>query len=1267
MKMKMLPAVFLFICLATSAQWTRQESNTSFNLIDVYFLNDSVGFIVGNGGLFLKTNNRGLTWDQSVIRASDNLKAVFAINEDTLFAGGDSLYKSTDGGQTWIRIYNQLDIREINFFSPETGFIKIMYQFECYPSVFYDQMKYKQTNDGGNTWQNCQELPQSLDDGFMEVVSADTGFFFGDLLYYEYHCDAIMIPRMYKTTNGGTSWDELEMFSYYGQNKGASFVNVWEGYLLYAYNGLKLYQISNGGADINYVTGITGSSIGNLVFPNLYEGYYSQAGNIMKSTSGGFLWEEDYAGTQNLTDLFITENYEAYAIGNSGLILHQKLDPVTEPDGVYRIDCNTASLSFPWINIGEDTTLTFTLTASGNQDITADIIAPPDFLIKTADGDQFVQEITGLVIPASHDTVISVSFHSSEYKNYLDTIFITNNSTNQPLLQIVLSGKGVCFLPPVIQKDTIFCFDSVWVKNSVTIPQSMQITFCPGTVVTFQGGYRMDINGSLKAAGNVADSIRFIGLSPGTKWAGLTIAGENSSDSVIFDYCHFENSKCNNQPDNSGGAINITGTRNVEIRNSSIYGCVADTYGGGIFCTSPGCMIRDCDISSCSAKKGGGLYYKAGRAKAISGCVVRNCSVTDYGNGWGGGIYCEGDADSVIINCDISDCSADMGGGMFLCGSKYSVHNCEVSGCSALYSSGGIFAGESGASIIEGVKIQECTSQAGAGISVFSSAHLQILNCEISGCEADDAGGGIYISGADSVVVKNCAIYNNRVNGGYAAGIGLDYASPVIRDCRIFNNNAFMGYGSGIYSYGGSPKITGNVIYENIAYGDGAGIYLDAYESVDTIEIIQNLLYDNSTNSGKGAGLFLRRSTANIFQNTLTLNQAPSGPGEGIYCSQSGNLMIRGNIMYNNGNSEFFTEDESNTILEYNDIKGGWTGPGTGNIDLDPMFCNNTYHQSGNPAYDFSLKTGSPCIDNSVPDTANMHLTLKDLSGNPRLAGNRLDIGAYENNFLFQTVDTGFCEGKDLQIEAIPLEGDNYTSIFWTFNGEVIPVENTGRLLIVSPEDDDEGYYQCSFYGENGLMIRSRAIYLYNKGFAPEILVQPAGAVLNEGDDYTLECIAYSIDHYNFYQWYLNDTAIEGANYQQLDIADFSKEKQGIYKCRAENTCGAIFSDEALLLLNSAGIEEIDDQIITIHPNPVKNILTLSTLNSTLSTQNSVLRTQHSITITNLLGQTLMKFENISSFPYEADISPLVPGLYILRIEDEDGHSMSRRFIKAAD
>ncbi len=82
---------------------------------------------------------------------------------------------------------------------------------------------------------------------------------------------------------------------------------------------------------------------------------------------------------------------------------------------------------------------------------------------------------------------------------------------------------------------------------------------------------------------------------------------------------------------------------------------------------------------------------------------------------------------------------------------------------------------------------------------------------------------------------------------------------------------------------------------------------------------------------------------------------------------------------------------------------------------------------------------------------------------------------------------------------------------------------------------------------------------------------------------------------------------------------------------------------------------------LSVYPNPASRQLTVE--RSAVGGQRSAVR----LSILDLCGREIKEFENISSFPYPADISDLFDGVYILRIMDDSCNSGSMKFMKVSE
>jgi len=259
-------------------------------------------------------------------------------------------------------------------------------------------------------------------------------------------------------------------------------------------------------------------------------------------------------------------------------------------------------------------------------------------------------------------------------------------------------------------------------------------------------------------------------------------------------------------------------------------------------------------------------------------------------------------------------------------------------------------------------------------------------------------GKNIVLRSTDSIdpdVVANTIIDGNQ-SGSVVTFAGTETPDCLISGFTITGGNAAVG--GGIRGNGTRATIENNCITGNVAHGlyqwthvtlhaYGGGLY-QCHGTIQNNLITDNWAVPNSgkgpvengmggnegeTPYGRGGGLY--GCDGIILNNTITDNHARDG-GSGLYgCNAS----IRNCIIWGNSLSKCYRPS-------YSCIQG-WGGV-TGNINADPLFVSASEG-------DFRLQAGSPCIDAG----ANGYWFAwpqRDLDGNCRVVGSRVDMGCYE-------------------------------------------------------------------------------------------------------------------------------------------------------------------------------------------------------------------------------------------------------------------------------
>ena len=244
----------------------------------------------------------------------------------------------------------------------------------------------------------------------------------------------------------------------------------------------------------------------------------------------------------------------------------------------------------------------------------------------------------------------------------------------------------------------------------------------------------------------------------------------------------------------------------------------------------------------------------------------------------------------------------------------------------------------------------------GVGGGVYLSAGL-VENCVITNNGAGSKGGGVYMTGADSVL-RNCLVGFNHGIVGF--NHGLPMSSPTTK-----NKN-----GGGIYVEGGTVDrctVRGN--YSS----DGAGVYLTGGKILNSLVL---------KNHGSSAGGGIRNEGGTVVNCTVADNEANgTTSGTGFYQSKgvTQNTVIYGNPCGIDGDATVAggTFDHNFTMVAI----AGFGDNAHGNV---------FYKDAANE--DYTLLAGSKAIDGGVAYEG----VETDLAGTVRPQGAAPDMGCYE-------------------------------------------------------------------------------------------------------------------------------------------------------------------------------------------------------------------------------------------------------------------------------
>ena len=228
----------------------------------------------------------------------------------------------------------------------------------------------------------------------------------------------------------------------------------------------------------------------------------------------------------------------------------------------------------------------------------------------------------------------------------------------------------------------------------------------------------------------------------------------------------------------------------------------------------------------------------------------------------------------------------------------------------------GFWNGEDQTALLSGFTLRNGRNENGAGVSIWRSGPI-LENLVVVNNSARNDGGGIHISESQDVVLRNVSIHRNWA-GNNGGGIGVWESQSVALENVVVSDNVSQ-WSGGIYSHNTDWNIVNSVVVRNRSTRHVGGLKLET--DGNTVNIVNSVVFDNvatnlyAHNSGEPA--------------TMTVNYS---------CIQGG--------------------QEGLDVSD--DLVVDW---GTGNIDLHPAF----YDPSSD---DYSLQSGSPCIDAGDPDAS---------------------------------------------------------------------------------------------------------------------------------------------------------------------------------------------------------------------------------------------------------------------------------------------------------
>lgn len=305
----------------------------------------------------------------------------------------------------------------------------------------------------------------------------------------------------------------------------------------------------------------------------------------------------------------------------------------------------------------------------------------------------------------------------------------------------------------------------------------------------------------------------------------------------------------------------------------------------------------------------------------------------------------------------------------------------------------------------------------GGALYVFNHSYLHINHCLFSNnmviCYTNGVdgpfGGAIYCENVNEILIDSSSFIKNR-SFYFSGAIRIDNNCSVasITNNTFINNVSFFwkdapppwGY---VIGGGGAAISTSDLVYSPVISNNycfnNKGLNGIIYTSNLHSRIFNNVICNNW---GPGIADGHQLSTSKTFNNTIVNNKTRYG-GILIWSkAEVYNNICWGNEFYPGMQYDQIYIDDANPTLKFNCVQYGDGGPGS--IFDYPEFVNPTEGaglEFDGASANWTLENWSPCINAGTPDTSYLSIPEFDIVGNMRIFGNRIEMGAYENQEIW--------------------------------------------------------------------------------------------------------------------------------------------------------------------------------------------------------------------------------------------------------------------------
>lgn len=194
-----------FIAYTTNggALWNKSKIKLKADVLNIFFLNDTHGWVVGAKGVIANTTN-GKDWDIQISKVDTGLKSIYFVNEEIGYAVGENetIISTRNGGRVWKVLSGGIVgnvgddettmFSAVQFLDEKTGWAAGV---RVFPANKTQKSVIQKTTDGAQTWVMQETGKEDIIEDIY-FLDANVGWAVGE--------NGVILH----TDNGGQKWQE---------------------------------------------------------------------------------------------------------------------------------------------------------------------------------------------------------------------------------------------------------------------------------------------------------------------------------------------------------------------------------------------------------------------------------------------------------------------------------------------------------------------------------------------------------------------------------------------------------------------------------------------------------------------------------------------------------------------------------------------------------------------------------------------------------------------------------------------------------------------------------------------------------------------------------------------------------------------------------------------------------------------------------------------------------------------------------------------------